>query len=150
LDFAFKIKSISDSILTEKEASQQQIDAAMWLAFGINAYRDITQQEVFDELEIIALTADDPLSAMTLTAINILYTGQNVMAAITPAVAGVTVQYKVTTSLGKTYRGVVKTDAGGRISFSVPAGECEETYTYTITTVLSGLTATASYMFYYE
>ena len=150
LSLALKIKSISDSILRDGKGTQKQVDQAMWLAFTINYYRDLVPEEVFTEMETISLTADDPTAAMWVTSIKISYAGPDTLAVITPAIEGVTVQYTVTTTGGKTYHGSLKTDASGRVLFSVPPGVCEEIYTYTVTAVLSGKTATTQFMFYYE
>jgi hypothetical protein len=151
LDFAAKIKSISDSLLLDGKNTPEQVMQAFWLAEGINTAADLLKEEVFKQLETISSAPDEPIAALWVTGITVTtLNGIAATATITPAIEGVTVQYTVTTTGGKTYHGSLKTDASGRASFSVPPGECEEWYTYTVTAVFSSKTATTRFMFYYE
>jgi hypothetical protein len=145
-----KIKSITEELMN-RGADREEVQMVLYLAYDINVYRDLVPEEAFKMFETMeSLTDTDPTAALWVTGITVTTeNGVVATATITPAVAGVTIQYKVTSNLGRNILNNVKTDASGRVSFTVPAGECEEVYTYTVTAILSNKTATIRYMFYY-
>ena len=85
-----------------------------------------------------------PKPPPTVTSIVFTATGGTTSARITPAIAGITVSYSDVGTDGYTTSGTRVTDAGGNISFFIPAGQKGVVDTF-IVTVVGGPSATTTH-----
>ncbi|MBM4432575.1 MAG: hypothetical protein FJ025_01060 [Chloroflexi bacterium] len=150
IEIANNVKSTSENLLSYQGVTEEQATMAMWLAVETNANHDLVPEEALDKLSAIyyAGQSDSPM-AMYVTSIAFTSVGAVTGAVITPAIAGVTIQYTVSGTDGYYDSGSLQTDASGRVSFSIPPGACEVTDTISVSAVLSGKSITTTYTWWY-
>jgi len=125
----------------------------MWLAVENNANKQLVLEESLDKLTAIqSAEGSDSLMAEYVTSISISSpTFSTVVGAeITPAIAGITVEYTVSGTDGYYKSGSLQTDASGKVSFTIRSGACEVTDTINVWVALSsGISATKTYMWWW-
>ena len=138
--------AVLETIMRQTGASARQALRAMKIAVATNALRRLVPSEAIDKARaIVAAGGGDPPGAVDVTAIAFTSVGGTTAAVITPALAGVSVQYTVSGTDGYYASGVQRTDAGGRVSFSIPPGESGVVDRISVVALLSGRIATATF-----
>jgi len=118
---------------------------AIKMAMEINVQHELLLDEAIEKVETIReAELIDPLGAMQVTGITFTSVGELTEIEITPAVAGVTVEYTVSRAGEENDRGILRTDASGRVSFFVAAGVPRVTDKLSVSAILSGVTVSTS------
>jgi len=116
------------------------------LAVKSNALHSLVASEAVAKAEAIKeASTTDSSGAASVTGIAFTSTGGTASAVITPAIAGVTVQFTLSGTDGYFQSESKLTNSAGGVSFSVPAGASGVVDTFSVTAVLSGRVASATH-----
>ncbi len=135
-----------DAVATIVGLNGSNMLSAAKIAIATNSAHKLDSEELFDKANQVksALTSDGE-NARNVTGISFTSKGSSTSAVISPVMSGVTVAYTVSGTDGYYDSGTARTDAGGRVTFAIPAGASGVVDTISVTAVLAGVTKTESY-----
>jgi hypothetical protein len=143
---ADRIRSTIAQVMAATGVTAEQASLAIELAIRGNANNALVLSEAIARANAIrSAAAVDPAGSAAVQRIAFTSVGTSTGAAVTPAIAGVTVQYTVSGTDGYFDSGSLRTNSAGRVSFAIPAGQSGVVDTITVTAVLSGRIARTTF-----
>ena len=140
------IKTTTAQVMSQTGVTEEQAKSAVLLAVKSNALHSLVASEAVAKAEAIKEAGTtDSSGAASVTGIAFTSTGGTASAVITPAIAGVTVQFTLSGTDGYFQSESKLTNSAGGVSFSVPAGASGVVDTFSVTAVLSGRVASATH-----
>ena len=140
------IKTTTAQVMSQTGVTEAEAKSAVLLAVKSNALHSLVADEAVAKAQAIKdAGSSDASGAASVTGIAFTATGGTTSARITPAIAGVTVQFTLSGTDGYFQSETQATNSAGSVTFSVPAGASGVVDTFSVTAVLSGRVASATH-----
>jgi len=139
------VKTTTAQVMSQAGVTEAQAKSAVLLAVKSNALHALVADEAVSKAEAIKSAGSDSSGSANVTGIAFTSTGGTTSARITPAIAGVTVQFTLSGTDGYFQSESHLTNSAGSVTFSVPPGATGVVDTFSVTAVLSGRIARSTY-----